>query len=239
MPLVILVAGLVFLALHVVLWRTREPDYERAFKMARGVAALTLTAVGFAGLIGALPHWNVGFLYEHAASGWMIVGVSIAYGHLLADFVSMAYGRFVLGKPQRVDLIAHHGLGLLAYGVSMHLGLGHALVLISLASEIMPCCTGLEAWGRHLARPQWEVFAAKLRLRVLVAWRLPLWAAVVTLLVRAVALDTLAPELRAVAWFVLACLAILIGLDVYWVRKCVDAARRRQAKLEAAGVLPR
>jgi len=228
-PLVILAAGLCFLGLHVLLWRTREADYERAFKMARGVAALTLTVVGFAGLIGALPHWNVGFLYEHAPGDWMIVGVSIAYGHLLADFASMAYGRFVLRKPQRADLVAHHALGLLAYGVSMHMGLGHALVLISLASEIMPCCTGLEAWGRHLGKPQWEVFAARLRLRVLVGWRLPLWAAVVTLLVRAVALDTLAPELHAVAYFVLACLVPLVGLDVYWVRKCVDAARRREA----------
>lgn len=231
---VIFAAGFFFLSLHVGLYRRQEHDFERAFKMARGIAALILTSIGFAGLIGALPHWDVGFLYAHEVDDWMGRGVAVAYGHLLADFASMGYGRFVLGNKQRPDLIAHHALGLLAYGVSLHMGLGHALVLISLASEIMPCCTGLEAWGRHFGKPNWEVFAAKLRLRVLVFWRLPLWVAVVTLLVRAVWLDTLTPELHSVAYFVLACLVPLIGLDIYWVRKCVDAARRREAQHAAA-----
>lgn len=224
---VILISLLAFLGMHWALWRWLEKDYVLAFRMSRGVAALVLTALGFAGLVDAWPQRHLGFLYEHGPDDWMIVGVSIAYGHLLADMVSMAYGRWGLGIAPRMDLVAHHLLGLLAYGISMALGIGHALVLVSLASELMPTCTGLEAWGRHLGRPSWERAGAGLRLWILLGWRLPLWLFTVAMLVRTVVSDELAAGMGTIVTFVLACLVTLIGLDVYWVRKCAAAARRQ------------
>lgn len=234
MLVAIFLSALGCLGLHLLIWRGRRTEYGVAFKMARGIAAVVLTLLGLAGLWGALPHWDVGFLYEHATDDWMVYGVAIAYGHLVADMLSMAYGRALLGERARPDLIAHHALGLVAYGVSLWLGIGHALVLISLASEIMPCCSGLEAWGRHLDRPDWMASAARWRLRVLVFWRLPLWGVVLTLLIRAILLETLPSGLPGLAAFVLACLAVLVALDVYWVRKCVASAQRRDVGAAAA-----
>lgn len=224
---VVVLSMLAFLGLHIGLWRWRETNYVLAFRMSRGVAALVLTLLGFAGLVDAWPRRDVGFLYEHGADDWMLVGVSIAYGHLLADMLSMAYGKWGLAIAPRADLVAHHVLGLLAYGISMALGIGHALVLVSLASELMPTCTGLEAWGRHLRWPSWERAGPRLRLWVLLGWRLPLWLFTVGMLVRAHVTDALAAGMGAIAAFVLACLAALISLDIYWVRKCAAAVGRQ------------
>lgn len=225
MPLVIALAAVGFLLLHVALWRAREPDYNRAFKMARGLAALVLSGLGFAGLVDASEHWRVGFLYRHEPDDWMLAGVSVAYGHFLADFASMLYGRVALGVAPRRDLIAHHGLGLLAYGIAMVIDVGWALVLVSLASELMPCCTGLEAWGKHLARPELQRAGSRGRLWVLLLWRLPLWAFTMTMLARTVLADEVPEGLGLVWGFVMVCLAILIGLDVYWTRKSAAAPR--------------
>jgi hypothetical protein len=88
----------------------------------------------------------------------------------------MAYGKLALGFQPRNDLVAHHVLALVCYGLSMALGVGHALVLVTLASEAMPCCSGLEAWGKHFSSEKMMRAGSKGRLLILLFWRLPLWA---------------------------------------------------------------
>jgi len=225
LTLIVLASAAFFLGLHLVLWRTREPDFNRAFRMSRGFAAVVLTVLGLVGLISALDSVRFGFLYRHEPGGWMIKAVSVAYGHLIADCLSMIYGKVALGFSPRSDLVAHHALALLSYGIAMAIGVGHALVLVTLASEAMPCCSGLEAWGKHLSSDKMVRAGSKGRLAILVFWRLPLWALVESMLARTAVAGEI-PEGLVIPWiFVMIALIPLICLDIYWVRKC--AARER------------
>lgn len=214
-----------FVSLHLGLWRWREPDYNRAFRMSRGFAAVVLTVLGVIGLVDAVDSFEIGFLYRHDPGGWMLGAVCMAYGHLIADCLSMLYGRVALGIRPRNDLVAHHALALLAYGISMSIGVGHALVLVTLASEAMPCCSGLEAWGKHLSSARMVKAGSKGRLAILVFWRLPLWALVMSMLARTAVAGEVPDDLVIVWIFAMTALVPLICLDIYWVRKC--AAREQ------------
>jgi hypothetical protein len=222
---IVLASTIGFVALHLGLWKWREADFNRAFRMSRGFAAVVLTVLGLAGLVDAADLYKTGFLTRHDPGGWMLSAICVAYGHLIADCLSMLYGRIALGIIPRNDLIAHHALALLAYGISMAIGVGHALVLVTLASEAMPCCSGLEAWGKHLSSDKMVRAGSKGRLAILLFWRLPLWALVMTMLIRTAVAGEIPEGLTLVWIFASTALVPLICLDIYWVRKCAAQER--------------
>lgn len=225
----ITVMTLVFTVVHgAVLGRLRE-GYPRAFKLSRGIAAVALTVVGFIGLGLALPTWREAFLIHEEADALLRWGVILAYGHLMSDFVWMAYGKFAHGIRPRRDLIFHHGLGAAAYGYALQIEVGYGMVMLSLASEIMPCFTGLEAYGKHLASSRVQQLASRARLLVLAFWRIPLWAFALTMCLLNLPEPAHAPDLAFVFWFAASCLVLLLGLDLYWVRKSVAAWRNQAA----------
>lgn len=195
------------------------------------MAALILTTVGFVGVLSALDHWRTGFLYAHAADDILRWGVALAYGHLLSDFIWMYHGNRSLNIKPRRDLLIHHGLGAVAYAYAMIAEVGYALVMLSLASEIMPCFTGLEAWGKHRDRPATQLLAARARLIVLMIWRIPLWAFALTMLSHTAFTGGMQPGLEFIYKFSIACLTFLLGLDLYWVKKCAAAWTPTPARL--------
>jgi hypothetical protein len=225
LPLLLAIAvfTVFFTATHAWVIARVEPDFNRAFKLSRGIAALMLTVVGFIGVLSAIGHWRTGFLYSHEADDILRFGVAMAYGHLLSDFIWMAKGRSKHQIKPRLDLLIHHGLGAIAYAYSMYVEVGYALVMLSLASEIMPCFTGLEAWGRHRDRPGTQLVAARARLLVLMFWRIPLWAFALTMLWSTALGGHMQPGLEFIYKFSITCLTFLLGLDVYWVKKCAAA----------------
>lgn len=214
---------MIFTVAHVWVQARVEPDFNRAFKLSRGIAAVTLTVVGFVGVMSALEHWRTGFLYAHAPDDILRWGVALAYGHLLSDFIWMARGRSKYQIKPRRDLLIHHGLGAVAYAYSMYAEVGYALVMLSLASEVMPCFTGLEAWGKHRDRPGTQLLAARARLLVLMFWRIPLWAFALTMLSQTALNGGMQEGLEFIYKFSIACLTFLLGLDLYWVKKCAAA----------------
>lgn len=218
--LVVLASTAFFLALHFALWRLLERDFNRSFRMGRGFAAVMLTVLGLVAMVDAFDSLRIGFLYRHPPGGWMIGGVAIAYGHLLADCISMAYGKLALDFQPRNDLIVHHALALLCYGIALGIGVGHALVLVSLASEAMPCCSGLEAWGKHLSSERMIRAGNKGRRLILLFWRLPLWALVMSMLARTAIAGEVPDDMVALWIFTMSAFVPVIALDIYWVRKC-------------------
>lgn len=225
MLLVIAVSTLLFTLTHVWVWRRVEPDLTCAFKLSRGLAALVLTGLGFAGLVAGRVHWQQGYLYRHEPGDWMEIAVAIVYGHFLSDLIWMAFTRLKFGAPQRVDLLLHHLIGMVAFGIALHLRAGYAIALLAMASELLPCCTALDALGKHRGSTRLEHFAKRARLGVLVFWRIPLWGFMLAMLVRTVATGQVEPGLEFGSRVAMACLALLLALDVYWIRKCGSPAQ--------------
>jgi hypothetical protein len=226
----IVVFTVFFTAAHAWVQVRIEPDFNRAFKLSRGLAAVTLTVVGFVGVLSAIEHWQTGFLYSHEPGDLLRWGVALAYGHLLSDFIWMARGQKLHQIKPRRDLLIHHGLGTIAYAYAMIAEVGYALVMLSLASEIMPCFTGLEAWGKHRDRPGTQLLAARARLLVLMFWRIPLWAFALTMLWHTATSGGMQEGLEFIYKFSIACLTFLLGLDLYWVNKCAAAWTPAPAK---------
>ena len=210
-----------FLLLHVLALARVEPVFPRAFKLSRAAAALVLTALGIAALISAAPHWRTAFLYLHTDGDWMRQGLLVVYGHLLADFVWMGVGMRRFKIRPRKDLILHHLLGVVGFGVALWLKVGYAVALITMITELLPVTTGLDAWGKRIAAPGLTAAACRARLHVLAWLRLPLWlllfAAVLHVLLRG------DPGDLTVAFGVAAAgLASLVALDSYWIHKCLQ-----------------
>lgn len=208
-----------FVALHLLALTRLEPVYPRAFKLSRGAAAMILTGLGLAALIGGRHHWREAFLYHQEASDWMRTGLLVVYGHLLADFIWMAVGRFKYGIKPRKDLIIHHGLGVLGFGAALVLEIGYAFALLTMITELLPLTTGINAWGKRIAIPAVVDVADRARLHVLAWLRLPLWLGLFGLVVLAIfggPTDGMRP-----AYLVAGVgLVGLIGLDIYWIGKC-------------------
>ncbi|MAW61905.1 MAG: hypothetical protein CMJ94_13895 [Planctomycetes bacterium] len=225
----IAVATLAFTLVHVWVLMRVEPAYPRAFKLSRGVAAVVLTAIGFVGLGLALPDWKDAFLVHHEPGDLLRWGVIIAYGHLMSDFVWMAYGSLRHGISPRRDLIFHHGLGAAAYAYALQIEVGYGMVMVTLASEIMPCFTGLEAYGKYRASEAVQRLAARARLIVLSIWRIPLWVFALVMCIWNLSDGSYASDLTFVFQFSTVCLILLLGLDAYWWRKCLPAWRDQAA----------
>lgn len=217
------VVTLAFTLVHAWVLRRVESAYPRAFKLSRGVAAVILTAIGFVGLILALPDWRDAFLVHHEPDDLLRWGVIIAYGHLMSDFVWMVVGKVRDDIAPRRDLIFHHGLGAVAYAYSLQIEVGYGMVMVTLASEVMPCFTGLEAYGKHRASEAVQLLAARARLLVLTFWRIPLWVFALVMCVWNLNDGSYASDLTFVFQFSAVCLVLILGLDAYWWRKCLPA----------------
>jgi hypothetical protein len=212
-----------FLALHVLALARVEPVYPRAFKLSRAVAALLLTVLGVAALIAAAPQWRAAFLYRHEDGDWMRQGVLAVCGHWLADFAWMTVGWRRFRVAPRHDLILHHLLGLVAFGVALVLEVGYALALVTMVTELLPVTTGLDAWSKRIASPGLGAAATRARLHVLAWLRLPLWLALLALVLHVLVRGD-PGELRAAFVLTAAGLVCLIALDAYWFRKCAQEA---------------
>ena len=207
-----------FVLLHVLaVWRF-EPGYTRAFKLSRGGAALILTLLGISALVGGFEHWREAFLYRHAEDDWMRTGLLAVYGHLIADFIWMAVGRLKYGFRPRIDLIIHHGLGLVGFGAALALQIGYAFALMTMITELMPLTTGINAWGKRIAVSRVVDAADRARLHVLAWLRLPLWTGLLVLvvmsLVRGVEGGLLIANIVAGTGLI-----GLISLDLFWMGK--------------------
>jgi hypothetical protein len=210
-----------FTLLHVLALARLEPVFPRAFKLSRAAAALLLTGLGVAALSDALPHWRSAFLYAHADDDWMRQGLLMVYGHLLADFLWMEVGRRKFGVRPRRDLILHHALGLLGFGVALLLEVGYAIALITMITELLPVTTGLDAWGKRIASPALAAAATRARLHVLAWLRIPLWMLLLGLVLHVLLRGVPAAPLAAYA-IAASGLVALVALDCFWVRRCLQ-----------------
>ncbi len=208
----------IFVLLHVLAILRVEPAYTRAFKLSRGGAAFILTLLGISALIGGFGHWREAFLYRHAEGDWMRIGLLAVYGHLIADFIWMAVGKYKYGIQPRIDLILHHGLGLVGFGAALVLGIGYAFGLLTMITEMMPLTTGINAWGKRIAVERVVDAADRARLHVLAWLRLPLWSSLFVLVV--MSLIRGAEGGLFIAYLVAGTgLLGLISLDLYWMGK--------------------
>ncbi len=219
LPLVGYVA--LFTLLHVLALARLEPVFPRAFKLSRAAAALLLTLLGFAALLDALPHWRTAFLYRHEEHDWMRQGLLMVYGHLLADFLWMGVGwrRFQI-RPRK-DLMLHHALGLVGFGVALALHVGYAIALMTMITELLPVTTGMDAWGKRTASAALSAAASRARLHVLAWLRIPLWMLLLGLVLH-VLLRGAPGSLQAAYLVAAGGLVALIALDGYWIRKCLQ-----------------
>ena len=215
----LLAATAFFTLLHMLALVRLEPVYPRAFKLSRGAAALVLTSLGLAALVGGFPHWREAFLYEHASDDWMRLGLIAVYGHLVSDFLWMAWGKWRYAINPRKDLMIHHGLGIVGFGAALYLEIGYAFALLTMITELLPLTTGVNAWGKRIAIPRVVDAADRARLHVLAWLRLPLWIGLLILVAFAMLSGHAEPLMLA---YVVAAggLVGLIGLDCYWIGKC-------------------
>ncbi|MDF1798359.1 MAG: hypothetical protein P1V81_04215 [Planctomycetota bacterium] len=215
----LLAATAFFVLLHVLAIARLEPVYPRAFKLSRGAAALVLTALGIGALVGGSSHWQEAFLYRHQPGDWMRLGLLTVYGHLLADFLWMGWGKWRFGIRPRKDLILHHGLGIVGFGAALVLEVGYAIALLTMITELLPLTTGVNAWGKRVAAPRIVDVADRARLYVLAWLRLPLWLALFGLVVLAL-LSGHADRLQLAYYVAGSGLLCLVALDCYWIGKC-------------------
>ena len=211
-----------FLGLHVVFLARWASSWSRAFQLSRGVAAGLLTFLGCLAFADSLPRWQEAFLWREEGQTWLRPALLVVCGHLWADLIWMAWSRRRHGVALRPDLLIHHFLGLTAYGLALFLGLGHAIAMVAMMTEIMPVTTGLHAWARNCGKEKLQLRLARARLRLLAWFRMPFWASLLLLLLFAPegGIHSEDPLLRVVGVLGLVCLLSLLGLDRYWVRKC-------------------
>ncbi len=218
--------SLAFFVVHVLVYRSVSV-YSRAFQISRGIAAVVLTGIGLFTLIHARGTWNTAFLYPHSAEDPLLFLMPIVMGHFLADFLWMAWGKKVLGISPRPDLLIHHGVGIISYGIAFYLLFGWALCLIVMMSELMPVISGLTGWAKARGKRSLEILCAKWRIRLLIWWRGPLWFALISLLIRSRIMGEFPETYHFLFWLILPLFFFLLGLDEFWIRKCLEAERRQ------------
>lgn len=219
-------ATIFFLLLHIaVAHYARGQEFHVQLKLSRGFASILLTAIGFYALSQWWWLWPQAFLVRHAPGSEPYLLIAFVSGHFIADVILLFWGWLLRGSSPRKDLVAHHALGLAACAVVFYYDFGHALFAVALTGEMMPVSSGLAALAPLLARPSLERVATQLRLAVLSFWRLPFWALIIIILLLRMAqgdTDSLMVLGQRIA---LASFAVVVTLDVYWVRLCLSSLR--------------
>lgn len=214
-----------FLAIHLAFHVPTRFSFAVALKLSRGVAALLLVAAGAAALVSHFPHWPQLFLTRPGEDP-LILGVCFVLGHLLADFLWLGYGGFVLGRKQRTDLVLHHLLGVAACAAALYLEMAYTLIAVVLLSEMLPVTSGLVGCAHARADSRLERRAFVLGLGVLLGWRLPLWAFLVAVASWNLWTGGYLSETRPIYVLALVALPLVALFDVYWSRAYVAEIRR-------------
>ena len=215
---------LAFLALHWAVARISGRPFRTALKLSRGIAATALVATG----IAAAAHWwelrSLAFLAPQPdpLDAWP---TAIFAGHLAADLLWILGGRLLLDSRVARDLVIHHLLGIAACLTAVWLGVGHALVGVVLLSEVLPVTTGLAAWARIRERSGLERGVLRSSLALILLFRIPLWLAIGALLAAALVTGRAEPIHWVVAPIALPGLALVLALDLYWVRSYLRILR--------------
>jgi hypothetical protein len=213
----IAITTLVFLAIHWLVARRSRHPFRRTLRLSRGIAAAILVATGVASIV----HWwelaPRGFVAVHPDLGdaWP---VAIFLGHLLADLLWFVGARLALGARTARDLVLHHLLGVAACGAALWLEAGYATLGAILITELLPVQTGLGALARAWKLQNVEHWVLRTSLATVLLVRIPLWLALGTAFTR----GWLAPGppeiLSTVAPYYLGGLALVLPLDLFWVR---------------------
>ncbi|MGH8453915.1 MAG: TLC domain-containing protein [Nevskiales bacterium] len=215
-------ATLFFLLLHaLVAHQIPGQEFHVQLKLSRGLASIILTALGFYALTQWWWLWPQAFLQRHAPDSGPYMVIAFVSGHFIADVGLLAWGGLLRNSSPRRDLIAHHALGLAACAVVFYYEFGHALFAVALTGEMMPVTSGIAALAPLLARPLLERLATQLRLAVLVLWRLPFWVLVITLLLLRMVQGEPDSLMLLAQRIALTSMAVVVTLDVYWVRQCL------------------
>ncbi|MBC8368624.1 MAG: hypothetical protein H8E25_01370 [Planctomycetes bacterium] len=216
-----------FMLLHVVFLNLPKANYTRAMKLSRGVAAVILSVVGFYGLFADLGQWRSAFIFHHTAGDALESKLHfcmlICMGHFVADLLWLVLGKMRYGVALRRDLIIHHVIGIIAFGYALHHEIAYVACLITMASEVMPVTTGIGAYGQRVQNMDIVRSANRWRLKLLVWWRVPLWATMAILSVRTLIFGAY-PQDLFVAYILSTCGFVgLLLLDRFWIKQCIAA----------------
>jgi len=207
----------VFLIIHFVVARTSGRSFRRSLKLSRGIAAAILVATGAVTLSRWWPLWRVAFITLHTdpAETWP---VAVFAGHLSADLAWILGGRVFLEARAARDLVIHHLLGIAGCVAAVVLGAGYALIGVVLLSEVLPVLTGLGALARTWRLENLEHWVLRASLAAIVGFRIPLWLALGVTLATCLTTGTAEAIQHTVAPIALPALALVITLDLYWIR---------------------
>jgi hypothetical protein len=221
----ILASTALFLTIHLAFHVPGRFSFPVALKLSRGVAALLLVATGAAALAAHFPRWPELFLTPPGEDP-LLAAVCLVFGHLLADFLWLGYGAFVLRKRQRVDLVLHHAFGVLACLAALYLDMAYTLIGVILLSEALPITSGLVGCAHARSDPRLERRAYVLGLGVLLGWRLPLWGLILAIASWNLRTGRFFSEAYPVYLLALFAVSVVVMLDVYWSRIYVAEIRR-------------
>ena len=207
----------VFLAIHFAVGRVSGQSFRRSLKLSRGIAAAILVATGAVTLSRWWPLWSRAFIALHTdpAETWP---VAVFAGHLSADLAWILGGRVFLDARAARDLVIHHLLGIAGCVAAVVFGAGYALIGVVLLSEVLPVLTGLGALARTWRLENLEHWVLRASLAAIVGFRIPLWLFLGATVATSLATGTAEAILRAVAPIALPGLALVITLDLYWIR---------------------
>ncbi len=219
---------LLFLALHF-WWLRRQPPlaFSPALRISRGLGALLLTIAGLICMLANLDLWPRAFVAPVTKGDPSYLPTYLALGHFLADFLWLAYGKLARGEKPRMDLIIHHGAGLVACGLVLSLEMATVLLAVALTAEVMPITSGILGWAGATGNSRLAKIAVRLRLASLLCWRLPLWIFLTVVTVGIVSHASAPENMLFLYRLILVFLAFIILLDLYWSRLCWRNLRRR------------
>jgi len=216
-----------FLALHFAVERRSGEPFKSAFRLSRGLASIVLSALGFFSLVHFSAH--AGTVYVLPSPDPLALAlVALPIGHFVADFILLAYAFLRDRDRPRFDLIVHHGLGLVAAALTLALPIAAPLYLLLFTTEMMPVTTGLSALGTLRGKPSWERLGARLRLAVLLLWRIPLWLWVGHSIARNLLYAHPAHQARVIYEFSASFLLVTLSLDAHWTLQSLRALARQR-----------
>lgn len=221
----VLASTVLFLSIHLAFHIPGRFSFAVALKLSRGIAAILLVATGAAALATQFPRWPALFLVAPGEDP-MLFAVCFVFGHLLADFLWLGYGGFVLRKRQRIDLVLHHVLGVAACAAALYLEMAYTLIGVVLLSELLPVTSGLVGCAHVRSDTRLERRAFVLGLGVLLGCRLPLWAILIAVASWNLRTGSYLTETQPVYVLALVALPLVAMFDVYWSRAYVTEIRR-------------
>jgi hypothetical protein len=213
-----------FLVIHYAVARGVRRSFKRNLKLSRGIAAAVLVATGTVCAVRWWPLWDRAFLVAHPdpLEAWP---VTVFAGHLAADLLWILAGRVFVDSRVARDLVIHHLVGIAACTAAVVLQAGYAVLGVVLLAEILPVLTGLGALARTWRLENVEHWVLRTSLGMILGFRIPLWIFLGVTFTTTV-FGPSAPAIHATAApIAFPALALVIALDLYWVRSYVRLLR--------------